>query len=237
MRLHCLQHVPFEGPAAIADWCAARGHALLGVHPYRGERFPAPESVEALAVMGGPMSANDDATLAWLVDEKRFVERVLRAGRPILGVCLGAQILASVLGARVYRAQQREIGWWPLRVRPEARAGTPLAGWPETLVPLHWHGETFDLPAGAIHLAETDVCPHQAFAHGRALGLQFHAEATPESVAEISTACAQEIGSGRFEQPAVAIRAQAAHCAALRPLLFSALDALCLRVPAAEPTT
>jgi GMP synthase-like glutamine amidotransferase len=229
VRVHCVQHVPFEGPAAIAGWCAERGHALVGVHPYRGERLPQADAVEALVVMGGPMSANDDATLAWLADEKRFVERVLRAGRPILGVCLGAQILASVLGARVYRAKEREIGWWPLRVRREARAGTPLARWPETLVPLHWHGETFDLPAGAVHLAETDACPHQAFAHGRALGLQFHAEATPESVEEISAACAGEIGPGRFEQPAAEICAQAARCVPLRPLLFAALDALFAR--------
>ncbi len=226
MRLHCVQHVPFEGPAAIADWCAARGHVLVGVHPYRGDAFPPIESVEGLIVMGGPMSANDDAKLTWLADEKRLVERALRAGRPVLGVCLGAQILASVLGARVYRAREREIGWWPLRVRPEARETGPLSSWPDTLVPLHWHGETFDLPAGAVHLAETDAVPHQAFSHGRALGLQFHVEATPGSVAEITAACAHEIGSGRFEQPASGIRAQSECCAALRPLLFAALGEL-----------
>jgi GMP synthase-like glutamine amidotransferase len=226
VRIYCVQHVPFEGPGAIADWCAQRGHELSGVHPYRGDALPGPETVEALVVMGGPMSANDTAVLPWLSSEKSLVERVVRAGRPMLGVCLGAQILASALGARVYRAKTREIGWWPLRVLPAARADTPLADWPESLVPLHWHGETFDLPEGASHLAATGACPHQAFLWGRALGLQFHVEATPQSVDEISAACAGEIGGGPFEQPAARIREGAALCAGLRPLLFGALDRL-----------
>jgi GMP synthase-like glutamine amidotransferase len=226
VRIHCLQHVPFEGPGAIADWSARRGHELLHVHAYRGDVLPAAREVEALVVMGGPMSANDVSELAWLAAETRLVEQVLRADRPMLGVCLGAQILARALGARVYRARQREIGWWPLRVRPEARKATPLADWPESLVPLHWHGETFDLPAGAEHLAETETCPHQAFLWRRALGLQFHVEATPQSVAELTQVCAAEIGSGAFEQAAERIRGESQHCAALGPLLEAALDRL-----------
>src|SRR5262245_8525675 len=214
MQIHCIQHVPFEGPAAIAEWCARRRHALLRLHPYRGDALPAVSDVEALVVMGGPMSANDAASLEWLAAETRLVEQVVRAARPMLGVCLGAQILAHALGARVYRAREREIGWWPLRVRPEARKGTPLADWPDVLVPLHWHGETFDLPPGAAHLAETGAVPHQAFLWRRALGLQFHAEATPESVDEIAGACAGEIGDGVFEQPAEQIRAGAERCTA-----------------------
>jgi GMP synthase-like glutamine amidotransferase len=226
LRIHCLQHVPFEGPGAIAGWCVARGHTLERVHAYCGDALPRAAAVEALVVMGGPMSANDDAGLDWLADEKRLVEAALRAGRPILGVCLGAQILASVLGARVYRAKLREIGWWPLRLRPEAERGSPLAGWPADLTPLHWHGETFDLPAGAAHLAETDAVPNQAFQSGSALGLQFHVEMTPETVESICSACAGEIGTGPFEQPASRIRAESARCAPLVPLLYAALDRL-----------
>lgn len=237
-RIACLQHVPFEGPAALATWARDRGHALRAHHLYRGDALPAPSDFEWLFVLGGPMSANDEATHSWMTGEKRLLTAACEAGRAILGVCLGAQLLASALGARVHAAQAVEIGWHPVRTRVADAKGTPFEAVPASFVPFHWHGETFELPAGAVHVAETDVVPHQAFAVGElALGLQFHVEATPESVESLVRACGDEIGDGPFEQPAAAILAERHRTAAVRPVLAAILDGLTARWRRAQRST
>jgi GMP synthase-like glutamine amidotransferase len=150
-------------------------------------RFFAPHSlpdrrdVDLLIVLGGPMSANDEATLPWLVPEKRFIREAIEAGTPVLGICLGAQLIASAMGARVFRNPQKEIGWFPIfSTHPGGQRD--LFHLPDELLVFHWHGETFDLPPGAVHLARSAACAHQAFHIGaRALGLQCHLETTRQS--------------------------------------------------------
>ena len=163
MRIRYLQHVPFEGPGAIASWAQSRGHALAGTFLSQGDPLPRPQDFDQLVVLGGPMSVHDDQEYPWLKDEKKLIADTLRAEKTVLGVCLGAQLLAHVLGGRVYRAPEMEIGWFPVQMRPEARSSRRTAGLPERFLAFHWHGETFDLPAGAAHLAETAACPNQAF--------------------------------------------------------------------------
>jgi GMP synthase (glutamine-hydrolysing) len=135
-----------------------------------------------MIVLGGPLGANDEALFPFLVDELKLLERRLAAARPTLGICLGAQLVARVLGARVYPAAQKEIGWMPLTLTASglmsALGGVRAAN---DLV-LHWHGDTFDLPAGARLLASTDICPHQAFDVAHTLALQFHLEADPDQI-------------------------------------------------------
>jgi len=225
MRIHYLQHVPFEGPGAIAAWAKARGHVLTGTRMDLGEPLPSPDAFDRLVVMGGPMSVHDEATLPWLATEKRFVKTVLDAGTPVLGICLGAQLLAEVLGGRVYLGPEKEIGWHPLRVLPAARQSR-LAGLPESFVAFHWHGETFDLPPGATRLAETDVCPNQAFELGPALALQFHLEVQPHGVAELAHACGHELSGGRYVQNREQLLDAEANCRAVEPLLYDVLDRL-----------
>lgn len=199
-RIHCIQHVPFEPPARIADWAGANGMELPVTRVYAGELFPAADEVEALVVMGGPMSVHDERALPWLTDEKRLIERVLRAEKPVLGVCLGAQLLAGVLGARVHRNRFQEIGWFRVEATAEGRAHAHFP-FPAGLVPFHWHGETFDLPAGSTHLARSAACEQQAFAWGdRVLGLQFHLELTPEGVQDLIAHCHDDMGSGPYVQ-------------------------------------
>ena len=170
MRIAVLQHVPFEGPAAIADWAAARGDQIAVAHLYRGDPLPALADFDMLAVMGGPMSANDEAKFAWLAPEIALVREAIGAGKIVLGVCLGAQIIAKSLGAKVYAAGQKEIGWFEVK-RTEA-AHPIFDGLPAAFPVFHWHGETFDLPAGAVRLAETASTPNQAFGiNARVLGL------------------------------------------------------------------
>lgn len=225
MRLHFLQHIAFEGPAAILDWAVETGHAITGSHLYRGDPLPDLSEFDMLILMGGPMSVNDEHIYPWLREEKRLVGKALAAGRVIFGVCLGAQIIASAMGAPVYSAEQKEIGWFPVRRVTEEKAGALL---PEIFTPLHWHGETFDLPAGAVRLAGTCVTPNQAFQLGRAIGMQFHIEATPESVFSLIENAAHEIEDGEpFQQPPQSIIAQTPQAsAAVRPILWKVMDFL-----------
>jgi GMP synthase-like glutamine amidotransferase len=144
------------------------------------------------------MSVNDEAELPWLCDEKRFIREAVQNGVPVLGVCLGAQLIASALGARVYRNTQKEIGWFPIEA---VQADGDWFRFPQELQVFHWHGETFDLPPGAIHLARSTACQHQAFQVGRrALALQFHLEVTPETVRAFAENCGDELRPAPYVQ-------------------------------------
>ncbi len=225
MRMAVLQHVPFEGPAAIADWAASRGIEIAVAHLYRGDPLPSLSEFDILSVMGGPMSANDEGLYPWLGPEIALVHAAIGAGKTVFGVCLGGQIIAKALGARVYAAAQKEIGWFTVK-RTEA-AHAIFEGLPAEFMAFHWHGETFDLPAGAERLAETAATPNQAFAvGGRVLGLQFHIEATPASVMGLVENAAGEIGGGPFEQSPKAIRSGIGNCASLEPFLSRVLSNL-----------
>jgi GMP synthase-like glutamine amidotransferase len=225
MRMAVLQHVPFEGPAGIGDWAAARNVAVTVSHLYRDEPLPALADFDMLTVMGGPMSVNDEQKYAWLAPETALVREAIGAGKIVLGVCLGAQTIAKSLGARVYAGREKEIGWFD--VRRTGAANPIFEGLPDAFPAFHWHGETFDLPAGAARFAETDATPNQAFGIGsRVLGLQFHIEATPASVECLIQNCADEIGAGPYQQSPDAIRAGIGTCASLEPLLSRVLGNL-----------
>jgi GMP synthase-like glutamine amidotransferase len=203
MRIHCLKQVPFEGPARIGDWAASRGHHI-GVTPLFEEReLPSLDDFEWLILMGGPMGVNDEAHYPWLAREKAFLREAIGAGKTIVGICLGAQMIADVLGARVYRNASKEIGWLPIELTEQGLASGPLSFLPRRIQVFQWHGDTFELPEGAVHLARSEGCEHQAFLYdGRVLGLQFHLESTPTSVADLVANCAHEITAGEYVQDA-----------------------------------
>lgn len=227
-RIAVLQHVAFEGPGAIADWAESRGHDLARVALYRGAAVPEPQSVDAVVAMGGPMGVDDGDRFPFLHQEKRLLLSCVEAGRPVLGVCLGAQLLAGAVGARVSTQGYREIGWFPLRWHESARAVPTFAHVPAETIVFHWHGDTFALPVGTVPLAASEACPNQGFSSpdGRMVGLQFHLEMRGEDVREILLHGRNELApGGRFVQAEEEILAgHARHGAPLRPLLDTLLD-------------
>jgi GMP synthase (glutamine-hydrolysing) len=157
---------------------------LTFTHADRGDPLPSPSGLDFLTIMGGSMNVYEEAAYPWLIQEKRFIEAVIRSGKQVLGICLGAQLIATVLGARVVRNAYPEIGWFPVEKTKEA---PPLFdAWPATADAFHWHGDTFNLPAGATHVARSQACENQTFVYNdHVLALQFHPEATPESVEQM----------------------------------------------------
>jgi len=201
VRVHVFQHVPFEGLGFIERWLSARHAQLSTTRFYEDPRPPNLDAVDWLIIMGGPMSVNDLTAHPWLAAEQRCIARAVADGKVVLGVCLGAQLIASAMGASVYPNKERELGWLPIERVAEPRSGGMAGVIPDRLDVFHWHGETFDLPAQALHIARSAACENQAFAIGeRVLGLQFHLEATPSSVTALIENCRGDLSPGRFVQ-------------------------------------
>lgn len=192
MHAHVFRHVPFEGLGSIGPWLDRAGHHVTHTSFFESEVLPGIETIDWLIVMGGPMSVNDAFAFPWLVPEKRFIRHAIERGMPVLGICLGAQLIASAMGARVYPNRVKEIGWLPIQGIPSE--DKELFRFPSSAEVFHWHGETFDLPSGAVRLAKSDGCDNQAFQLGRSvIGLQFHLETTPASARAIVAHCRHEL--------------------------------------------
>jgi len=227
LRVHVLQHAAFEGLGQIEPWLAQRGARVTATRLFEpAPHFPDVASLDFLIVLGGPMSVNDEAKLPWLAPEKRFIAEAVRGEKRVLGICLGAQLLANALAAPVQRNSHKEIGWFEVRGE---RSPTGMVQLPEVATVFHWHGETFDLPAGAVRLAESAGCKNQAFQLGpRVLALQFHLEMTPETVAGMVAHCGSELTErGLYIQSADELRgAPPERYARAQRLLGDVLDQL-----------
>jgi GMP synthase (glutamine-hydrolysing) len=184
MTLLALQHIACEPPAAFEDELLARGHDLQRVELDEGEPLPDWREFDAVIVMGGPMGAYEEESHPWLVEEKRAIAAAARVGHPVWGVCLGAQLLASALGAAVYPGPEAEVGLLPVELTPAAADDPVFRDAPRSFPTLQWHGDTFDLPDGATLLASSPAYANQAFVYERAYALQFHLEVSPELAAE-----------------------------------------------------
>ena len=176
MRVLVLQHIACEPPGVFEDVLHERGAELHRVELDEGEALPDWRDFDAIVAMGGPMSVNDDADLPWLTEEKQALGEAVRAGTPYWGVCLGVQLLAASLGAKVYPGPEPEVGLLPISMTGEARSDPVFGEAPHELVTLQWHGDTFELPEGAVRLASSPAYANQAFRFERAYGVQFHLE-------------------------------------------------------------
>jgi GMP synthase (glutamine-hydrolysing) len=200
------RHVPFEPLGRLADALDLRGMEWRYVDLYQSIEDHLPvETAQALVVMGGPMSVNDP--LPWLRQEERHIVRAISSGVPVLGICLGAQLLAKCLGARVRPMGSKEIGWYPVRLTEAGVEDRLLRGLQAQETVFQWHGDTFDLPDGAVQLAESELCCNQAFRHAENLyGLQFHPEVRPEIIASW---CEEDVNCGDLREAAGPIDAYA----------------------------
>lgn len=227
MHIHYLQHVAFEGLGSIEAWARQKGHTLSATHFYQGETLPAVEAADLLIIMGGPMNIYQEDTYPWLADEKRYIKKAISTGRRVLGICLGAQLIADVLGAKVYANHDKEIGWFPIETTEAASSSKLFSAFPRQLDVFHWHGDTFDIPTGAIHAARSAGCAHQAFVYDeRVVGLQFHLETTPANAQQLIAHGEDELIAGRYIQSPQAMLANAARFDTINHAMQGLLDRL-----------
>jgi len=199
MRAHYLQHVPFEGLGSIESWLQNAGYEISSTQFFDSWILPAIKDIDFLVVMGGPMSVNDETEYPWLLEEKQFIRSAIETGKPVLGICLGAQLIANAMGGKVLPNSVKEIGWFPIEaVKSESDS---VFQFPKETEVFHWHGETFDLPKGAVQIAKSKGCINQAFQIGSTvIGLQFHLETTAISAQAIIENCKDELIEGEFVQ-------------------------------------
>jgi GMP synthase-like glutamine amidotransferase len=199
MRAHYLQHVPFEGLGSIEVWLQNAGYEISNTQFFGDKELPDIEDIDLLIVMGGPMSVNDELLHPWLATEKKYIKSAVTAGTAVLGICLGAQLIASAMGGKVFQNSVKEIGWFPVQaVQP---INSSVFQFPEEIVVFHWHGETCNLPEGAVQIAQSKGCSNQAFQiGGNVIGLQFHLETTSLSAQVMIEHCRDELVEGRYIQ-------------------------------------
>ncbi|MDA0990666.1 MAG: type 1 glutamine amidotransferase [Verrucomicrobia bacterium] len=227
MRLHYIQHVPFEGIGAFETWTRKHGHSLTRTRLFAGEILPSLAAFDWLVILGGPMSVHDDNKHPWLDLEKQFLRRAIDRGRPVIGVCLGAQLIADALGATVSPQPVKEIGWYPVQKESDCDL---LDGVASAMLPLHWHGEAFTLPAGAIRLFSSEACAQQGFLYGdRILGLQFHLEMQQPWLRALIARSAGDLKPGPFVQAASVMLADAERFERANAILHGILDKLASR--------
>ena len=202
MRLHYLQHVPFENPGSILEWADKNGCNVTGTHFYDDENLPKQRDYDWLVVMGGPMNIYDEKSYPWLTREKLFIHDAIESGKVVIGLCLGAQLIADVIGGNVTENPHQEIGWFPVNLSNEAKSSPLFSFFPQNPTVFQWHGDTFiELPEDAKCIAKNDACSHQAFIYkNRVFGFQFHLENTEEIIKNLLKHCQDEMVPGEYVQ-------------------------------------
>jgi GMP synthase-like glutamine amidotransferase len=227
MHIHCLQHVLFENAGTIADWAQQHGHTIIYTC-FSEPDFVLPDinACDALLIMGGYMNVDDEAQFPWLKQEKELIRSAVSAGKKIMGICLGSQLIAAVLGARVYAGIGKEIGFYPLRFTDAALAHPFFNHFQNPYTVFHWHGDTFDLPDAATLIASTVPCKHQAYLiHDKILGLQFHFEMNEGVIEDMLTHDGHELEEkGDFISTKEAIRNNSHYLEQNKQDLFLLLD-------------
>ncbi|KKG18565.1 amidotransferase [Methanosarcina sp. 2.H.T.1A.6] len=232
MKIHCLQHLKNETLGNIGTWAALKGHRLTKTMLYEKPVFPEPEEFDMLLIMGGTMSVYQEKEFPWLRPEKEFVKKVIDTGKPVLGSCFGAQMIAEVLGGKVTRNRFKEIGWHRVKALAEENLNNerginselPAGLFPE-FTAFMWHGDTFEIPPGAVRLFESEACPNQGYIYkGNVIGLQFHPEADRRWIRNIIDDSGHELVEGKFIQSEEEIYGRESLFEDSNDLAFSLMD-------------
>jgi GMP synthase-like glutamine amidotransferase len=225
MKIHVLQHSALNTLGSIEEYARTRNYSLESTRFYKIKNPPSLDSFDLLIIMGGPMGIYDYEENPWLRDEKAFIKQAIKAGKPVLGICLGAQLLADILGARVYENRYREMGWFPVCSVAMENKPEILKGLPEEITVFHWHAKTFNLPVGAVHLFRSKGCENQGFVYdGRVVAVQFHPEATDERIKTMIGRFDFEIESGPFIQKKEEMLGQREYLTGTKEFMFALLD-------------
>jgi len=193
IRVHVLQHIEFEDIGYIHNWIEGNDCSLTYSKLFNNDSLPELDSFDLLIIMGGPMGIYDYTEYPWLKDEKAFIQHCIKSNKSILGICLGAQLIADCLNAKVYSGTNKEIGWFEITKTIQDNNTLPL-NLPETIMAFHWHGDTFEIPEGASQLYKSDACENQAFIYNdKVMALQFHLEITNETIKKLVHNCSAEL--------------------------------------------
>ncbi|WP_166238992.1 type 1 glutamine amidotransferase [Paenibacillus turpanensis] len=223
MRVTLFTHFLFDDESSIMTWAKRRGDEVRSVFVPDADFLPDQEEVDMLIILGGPMSVYHEPMHPWLSAEKRYLREYIQTGKPVVGICLGAQMAAEVLGARVYRNSHKELGWH--QIRRSGGSHPFLRFIPEQFYSFQWHGDAFEIPPGAVGLAESDACPNQAFLYKEnVLGLQYHLEATPSAIRRMLHEWRDELIEAPFIQNPESILADLDRTEASHRLLHQLLD-------------
>jgi GMP synthase-like glutamine amidotransferase len=230
VKIHCLQHLENETLGNIGVWIAHKGHILTKTLLYEKPSFPDPSEFDLLLVMGGKMSVYQEEEFLWLKPEKEFIRKTIKASKPILGSCFGAQITAEILGGRVTKNRFKEIGWHTVRSIKSTNLNASinlelpycrLNSFPGFM----WHGDTFEIPPDATKLFESEACPNQGFIYNRnVVGLQFHPEADNQWVKNLLSDSRNELVPGKYIQSEKEIYGQDEYFKSAGSLAFSLMD-------------
>ena len=211
LRIHALYHVDFEELSHIKQWAESRGHRITVTRFYENDPLPAQDSFDWLVVMGGPMSIHDESDFQWLADEKAFIQQSINDGKTVIGVCLGAQLIADSLGAKVAPSGIKEVGWLPIQLTEQGLAHPLLAGLPKNeFTVFHWHGDGFECPKGATPIATSHTWANQGFIYQTpkhkalgtwVLGWQCHFEVTNQSMVDMVSHGQTHIQEAMIDHP------------------------------------
>jgi GMP synthase-like glutamine amidotransferase len=225
LSVHTFQHVPFEGLGCIEQWMSEHNHSLSYTRFYEDYLLPEVDSIDWLIIMGGPMSVYDESVYPWLAEEKAFIRKAIDKGKTVIGICLGSQLIAEVLGSKVYPYHLKEIGWFDITLTEIAREMPLLSKFEMQFPVFHWHGDTYDIPKGSTRLMSSANCPNQAFLYkGNVLGLQFHLEVTSQSLQSMVDHGSEELIASNTIQSAVDILDETRYIADNNDKMFQLLD-------------